>query len=216
MIRRLRIIGLCLAAAFVVAATVGCPSSVEEGFTEVPEPAGEDAIEPSDDVYEFAWTDEPEVGQIPSGPIIGMLNGESFEAELVRVRKTDEDTYQLEVLNKGPDGDDLTGVVMGADAWQLRFSRPEGETGTVQWTISDEKEFEFEHVYYYYDQGEDRGPMSVNYPWGAALEIAEWNLAEDGENERILGNITGRIALVMNDDESSWAAGEFDAIYYEW
>lgn len=216
---RWMIFGLCIATVAFVATIAGCPPSEEEVQVYDPHPPGngyEDEVEPAAVVSEFEWTDSPTVDQIPDGPIVGMLNGRPFEAELVRVRKSDEDTYQLEILNKAPESGDPTAMVMGEDAWQLRFTRTEGETGAVEWAISDEKDFGTEHVYYWYAQGEGQGPMSVNHPWGAALEITEWTLSEDEENEKILGTVTGKIALVMNDDETSWCAGEFEAVYYEW
>ena len=73
-----------------------------------------------------------------------------------------------------------------------------------------------EHVYYWYAQGEDQGPMSVNYPWGAALEITQWTVQEPEEGSDVLGSVKGRVVLVMADDAESWVGGEFDAPYYEW
>ena len=215
---RLIIIVSCIALVGVVALLAGCPEDPysEEVHMPPPDDPADQAMDPALVPTDFEWTDTPSLEEIPSGPIVGMLNGEPFEAQLVRVRKSDEDTFQLEILNKAREDGDPTGMVTGEDGWQLRFTWTEGESGSQEWAIADDKDFNSEHVYYWYAQGEDQGPMSVNYPWGAALEISEWTLTEDEENDRILGNVTGKVALVMNDDESSFAAGEFDAVYYQW
>ena len=61
--------------------------------------------------------------------------------------------------------------------------------------------------------------MSVNYSWGAALQITDWTVEEPAEDAEtfhaVLGNVKGKVALVMDDDEKSWVTGEFDAVYYE-
>jgi len=58
--------------------------------------------------------------------------------------------------------------------------------------------------------------MSVNYPWGAALEITEWTVQEPAEGSDIVGTIKGRVVLVMQDDTKSWVGGEFEAPVYVW
>lgn len=58
--------------------------------------------------------------------------------------------------------------------------------------------------------------MSVNTSWGAALQITEWTLDGDPDDEKILGTIKGKVALVCNDEAKSFVAGTFEAPYYTW
>lgn len=215
--KRWIVVGACIVVLALMVTMAGCPPAEEAGDYELSLDVDTyQDLEAAEAPGEFEWTEEPTVEMIPAGPVVGMLNGEPFEAELIRLRKSEENTYQLELLNKAPENGDPTGIVTGEDAWQLRFTHPEGETGTLQWSIDEQKDFQQEHVYYWYAQGEGQGPMSVNYPWGAALEITEWTIEGSDDNDRILGTVTGRVAIVMRDDEHSWAAGEFEAVYFEW
>lgn len=204
----------------------GCPKTAPE-TTEVaeippdapaPEPEGEPATPVATEVAQFEWTAEPTLDSIPAGAITGMLNGKPFIARTVRVEKDDDDTYLLKISNKPlEDPSDPAGAITDDDGWELTFTAPEGEPVELTWAVSDEKQgIDVEHVYYWYAQGEDKGPMSVNYPWGGALEITEWTAREPEEGSDILGRIKGRVVLVMDDDQKSWVAGEFDAPYYEW
>ncbi len=168
----------------------------------------------------FEWTREPTVDIIPPGPISGEMNGEPFGAKSVRLEKADEGRFELTISNTAVEGDDPTASISGDDAWELTFTATEGETGEWTWTIAEEKNYEEEHVYYWYQQPNNEGPMSINDDWGGALQIDEWSVEEaDPEADTfstLLGNVTGKVALVMDDDEKSWCAGEFDAVYYEW
>ncbi len=214
---------LCAIAVVVCVGLMGCPTSPEE-MTEVGPmdpvaeeapgamPEGEAAAVPTD----FEWTEAPTVDMIPAGPIHGMMNGEPFEAKTVRIEKDEEGTFELNISNVAVEDDDPTDMISGDDAWQLTFTVTEGEAGEWTWTVSDEKDFDTEHVYYYYQQGEDEGPMSVNYGWGAALQITDWTVEEPSEGSRVLGNVKGKVVLVMDTDTKDWVAGEFDAVYYEW
>jgi hypothetical protein len=221
---------LCAVVVIFVVALAGCPSGDTGGDAEMPppdpameEPGAGDAAEDVDSAdaqaSDFEWTAEPTIEMIPSGPIRGEMNGEPFEAKTVRLEKDDEGTFHLTISNKAVEGDDPTEMITGDDAWELTFTATEGETGEWTWSVSDEKDFDQEHVYYYYQQEDDGGPMSINYFWGAALQIDEWTVEEPSEDastfHTILGNAKGKIALVMDDDEKSWCAGEFDAVYYE-
>ncbi len=212
---------LCIAGLLAAIALGGCPSAQEpEPVIEEPPPVEEpaEAEEPAESTFE--WTEAPAVADIPLGPIEGMMNGEPFEAKSVTVQKDDDGTFELTISNKAPEGDDPTEPVTEDNAWELTFTATEGESGEWTWAVSDEKDFEKEHVYYWYAQGDDKGPMSVNHPWGAALQIDEWTVEEPDPDadtfSTILGSVKGKVALVMEDDAKSWCAGEFDAVYYEW
>ncbi len=218
---------LCAIAVVVCVGLMGCPTSpeemaevgpmdpvAEEAPAEMPE--GEAAAVPTD----FEWTDTPTVEMIPSGPIHGMMNGEPFEAKTVRIEKGDEGTFKMQISNVAVEDDDPTGRITGEDAWQFIFTATEGETGEWTWAISEEKgDGSTEDVLYSYQQGEDRGSMSIARNWGAALQITDWAVMEPAEDadtlHPVLGNVKGKVALVMDEDEKSWAAGEFDAVYYE-
>ncbi len=228
MARSWLIYGLCALTVVFMVVMSGCPSGQEIGVeepVEVPmeepaeEPATEAAQAETPTVADFEWTEAPTVDQIPSGTITGMVNGQAFEAKMVRVEKDEEGVFKLHVHNKAPDDpDDPTGMITDDDGWTLTFTMEEGATEQFVRAISDDKGDD-EHVYYWYQQ-EDGTPMSMNYSWGAALEITEWTVEQPDEEAEtfhtILGNIKGRVALVMDDDEKSWCAGEFDAVYYEW
>ena len=213
---------LCLLMVGFAVAMSGCPSQPEtetvdlppEGVVEPPPAETEGAALTSD----FEWTATPTVDMIPSGQISGMLNGEPFVAETVRIEKDEEGVLELNISNTAVDGDDPTDMITGDDAWQLTFSGTEGETGEWTWTVEEEKDFDTEHVYYYYARGEE-GPMSINSPWGGALQITEWTVQEPEEGAEtfhtVLGNVKGKVLLVMDDEAKSWVGGEFDAVYYE-
>lgn len=240
-------VGLCAICAVIVIGallTTGCPSQEPEETAvsdvapeppsgteltpemEAPEQPGEEAAEatagetdeaPAGEVGEFEYTDTPSVDDIPSGPISGMMHGEPFTAKTVRIEKTDEDTFRMQVSDgELNDPSRITSTITGDDGWRFRFTVPEGSTTTLEWAIDDEKTFDDEHVYYYYKQEGDKPPMSVNGPWGAALEITDWTTGETSDDSRVIGTMTGRLALVMRDQDKSWAAGEFEAPVYEW
>jgi len=212
----------------------GCPPQETEGPTvgdlpQLPEPVPTDepgvdtsdmeqpgAGQPAVAAAEFEWTATPTVEDIPAGPVAGMMNGKPFAAQTVRVEDNEDGTFDLQISSKAlEDPDDPGGIISGDDGWELTFSMEEGTTGTMQWAVEDEKDFDQEHVYYWYARG-DEGPMSVNYSWGAALEITDWTVQEPNEGSDVVGTMKGRVLLVMEDDEQSWVAGEFEAPVYVW
>jgi len=229
--RSLLIYAVCAVVLIAAVALAGCPAGPEtqDPTALIPpeeppvEPGGLEAAEGGEETAEvptdFEWTATPTVEMIPSGTIRGVMNGKPFEAKTVRIEKDDEGIYELNISNTAVEGEDPTDMIMGDDAWQLTFSGAEGEPGEWTWAVSDEKDFDKEHVFYYYAQGEGKGPMSVNSPWGAALQITEWTVQEPEEGadtfHTIIGNVKGKVLLVMDDQEKSWVGGEFDAVYYE-
>ena len=220
---------LCAVLVVGVAALAGCPSPEPEQtvvgeppMEPQPAPAEEPAEqpaaeEPAVEVADFEYTESPTVEDIPAGPITGMLNAEPFSAQTIRIEKKDEDTFQMQISNgQLTIPDSVTSTINDDDGWRFRFTVPEGSLAAMQWAVDDEKTFDDEHVYYYYYQGDDKPAMSVNGPWGAALEITEWTVEEPAEGSRVIGTMRGRVALVMRETDKSWAAGEFEAPVYEW
>ena len=227
--RSLTVFVLCLAVLAALALVTGCPQPAPEQTAMgepplPPEPVPTDepgvempaAGEPVVGGAELEWTATPTVEDIPAGPVAGMMNGKSFVAHTVRVEKNDDGTWDLQISSKPlEDPDDPGGLISGDDGWELTFTSEEGTTATMQWAVGDEKTYGEEHVYYWYARG-DEGPMSVNYPWGAVLQITDWTVQEPEEGSDLVGTMKGRVLLVMDDDEESWVGGEFDAPVYVW
>jgi len=211
-----------------VALLAGCPSQEPEqtvvteppsgpGPEDEPPVAEEPAEKPAVAVEEFEYTEAPSVEGIPAGTVSGMMHGEAFAAQTIRIEKKDDDTFQMLISNgQLSDPNKVTSTINDDDGWRFRFTVAEGSATTLQRAIDDDKTFDDEHVYYYYDQGDDKPTMSVNGPWGAALEITEWTQQQPAEGSRVIGSVKGRVALVMRDADKSWAAGEFEAPVFEW
>jgi len=236
---RWELIGLCAAIVACVALVGGCPSPepttvseppMEATPVEVPEVAEQAAEETEEEATEeeateaptpvagdFEYTDTPSVDSIPAGAISGMMHRQPFTAQTIRIEKKSEETFQMQISNGELNNPDkVTSTITDDDGWRFRFTVPEGSTTAVEWAIDDEKTFDEEHAYYYYQQEGDKPKMSVNGPWGAALEITEWTTQEPAEGSRVIGTVKGRVALVMRDADKSWAAGEFEAPVFEW
>ena len=218
---------LCVALVVGVATLAGCPAQEPEpsmvGEAPEPVPAEEPAVEtptadePAIQVGDFEYSEAPAVDDIPTGPITGMIHNGPFAAQTIRIERKDEDTFQMQISNgQLTIPDSVTSTINGDDGWRFRFTVTEGSLAAMQWAVDDEKTFADEHAYYYYAQGEGKPPMSVNGPWGAALEITEWTVEEPAEGSRVIGTMRGRVALVMRDTDKSWAAGEFEAPVFEW
>jgi hypothetical protein len=192
----------------------GCTPKPQEAVdvTDVPliPDAGPDEVQIPQS--QFEWTEAPAIESIPEGTIVGMINGQPFEAKTVRVQKR----------NKGPqirisDGipDTPTGSISKDIGIDLRFPLEEGAAGEYSTSFEDKKDFDTAHAFFWYPKSDGKGSMSVNPKWGAAMEVTEWTLEEDPDNKDIIGNIKGRVAITFGDDEKSWVAGSFDVIYYE-
>ncbi len=203
------------------AAMSGCKPKAAPGGGAVPtdlppvEPPGEapaaDAGEPA--AAGSAWTDAPSLTSIPDGVITGTINGKPFEAKTVRV-KQGEDGPTLEISNVAVD--EPTGIIMEDTGVSLRFPIAEGTTDELVKAFSDDVDFDMTHSYYHYPLGGDKGPMSINTTWGCALQITDWTLEADADDEDIIGNVKGKLAISFDDDEKSWIAGSFDCVYYKW
>jgi len=209
-------------AALTIAATVllvGCPpkQTPTETTATTPPPPPETtkaAPEPAAAPGEFAWTETPAVDQIPDAALKGMINGKGFAANTIRVEKGDGGKCTLEISDASLD--DPTGVITSDTGLDLDFTLTEGQAGEMVKTIADEKDFDKEHAYYHYPQGGDKGPMSMNPSWGCALKIDEWSMEKDPQNEKIVGKLKGKVAIVFDDEPKSWVAGTFEAPYYTW
>lgn len=218
--RNTLLIGLLVVLMLVVwtAALTGCKPRTGPGgdaaLPDVPPPGeapGGAAGEPAP--TEFAWTDAPSLPSIPDGVITGVVNGEPFEAKTVRV-KQGENGGELEISNVAVD--EPTDVIVEDTGISLRFPIAEGTTDELVKTFDDNVDFDMTHSFYWYPQGGDKGPMPVNPTWACALQVSDWVLAKDADDEDILGNVKGKLAITFDDDEKSWVAGSFDCVYYKW
>jgi len=207
---------LLLLAAMVLVA--GCPQQQvveEEGPIAPPEevqPTPEEG-EPAAAVGEFAWTETPSLDAIPEGNITGMINGEPFAAQTVRLRQDGEQT-RLEISNVSVDGP--TGLTMDDTGVDLKFTLTPGQPGEFVIAMEDEKDIGTRWATYNYPLPDDGGPMTENPSWACALQITEWTLEAAEENEDILGNAKGKVAITFDDEEKSWVAGTFEGVYYKW
>jgi len=215
-----------LLAAMAVMLLTGCPKPVDEVkqqqeaesqvLAETDEPYSGPAGEPAEATTapsDFEWTETPSLDAIPEGPVTGMINGKAFVAQTVRLKVDDEQTV-LEISDQAVD--EPTGMTSGGTGVDLRFVLEPGKAGELVLANDDEKDFDKEHAYYHYPLPDDRGPMSVNPSWACALAISDWTLEGSEDDEDILGNAKGKVALTFGDDEKSWVAGTFDCVYYKW
>lgn len=93
--------GLCAVVVVAVALLAGCPSRDSEQAvalepppeTVVQAPAGEAPADddrgpaPTTAAEEFEYTETPTVATIPAGPVAGMMHGEAFAAQTIRIEK---------------------------------------------------------------------------------------------------------------------------------
>ncbi|MCD6361316.1 MAG: hypothetical protein J7M38_10680 [Armatimonadetes bacterium] len=196
----------------------GCPKPQPAQQEEVPPPenieAGADQPAETASVNsDFEWTATPSLDMIPDGPVVGMINGKPFAAQTVRLKQDDEQTV-LEISDVAVD--EPTGLTMDDTGVDLRFTLEPGKPGEFVVGIEDDKDFDKEHAYYHYPLPDDGGPMSINPSWGCALQITDWNLEGDENDEDILGRASGKVAITFDDEAKSWVAGTFDCIYYKW
>ena len=205
-----------LMAAMAMTLLTGCPKSADNADVEQIDPTPAevtDEPEPATVTSDFEWTEAPSLDAIPDGAIVGMINGKPFTAATVRLKTDDEQTV-LEISDQAVD--EPTGMTMSDTGLDLRFTLEPGKPGELVLAKDDDKDFDKEHAYYHYPQGDDKGPMSVNSSWGCALAITDWTLSANADDEDILGNAKGKVAVIFGDDEKSWVAGTFDCIYYKW
>ncbi|MHB8997241.1 MAG: hypothetical protein ACYC63_18500 [Armatimonadota bacterium] len=202
---------LLLTLALSVLLVSGCPKPAEPVAPPAPDAQAPPAA-PADPAAAFEWTETPTVDAIPAGPVKGTINGEPFEAKMVRVKQGDK-SPSIEIIDMAPDKP--SGMVTGDTAAELDFPLPPGKPGEYVKDVKSEKNFDKEHAYYYYPQGGDKGPMSVNPDWGAALVITEWTTEKDPADENVLGKVKGKVLIVFDDEKKSWVGGDFEAPYYK-
>jgi len=161
----------------------------------------------------FAWTDTPGLDMIPEGNIVGSLRGKSFRARTVRLRQDNQQTV-LEISDAAVDTP--TGVLTDDTGVELRFTLPPGRSGELVIGMRDPRDLDQQQAYYYYPQGGNKGPRSVNPAWACALQISQWTLQPNPEDPDLLGRAKGKVAITFDDEAKSWVAGSFDCVYYKW
>jgi len=161
---------------------------------------------------EFKWTNTPTESVIPAGPVKGMINGKPFDAKTVRI-KQGEKSPSIEISDKA--ADKPGGMLTGDTSAELDFPLAPGKAGQYISDVKAEKTFDKEHAYYYYPQGGDKGPMSVNPSWGAALKIDSWTSEKDPSDPSVLGKVKGKVLIVFDDEKKSWVGGDFEGVYYK-
>jgi hypothetical protein len=221
----LRVGSVVLLVAFVVALVVGgcAPKPKPEAEQPAPPKKTEAApvAEPAGPAPEkFTWTKSPKVSDIPDKPVTGRINGKPFNVKMVRVEKTD-DGPELQFSDQAPDKP--TGMVSKDTGAELSFPLPEGKPGEWAKGVDDDKQSGKEHAWFYYQQGGDKGPMSVNPLWGAAIKIDEWTVNPEPDKDGVLGKVKGKVAIVfesmdegVKDEDKDWVAGTFEGVYYKW
>lgn len=204
---------VAIVTALLIVGACGCtpkPAEVTD-VVEMPElPELPDEAQPAETTFE--WTEAPTIESIPEGTIVGMINGQPFEAKTVRVQKRNKGP-QLRISDGVPDTP--TRSISKDIGIDLRFPLEEGAAGEYSTSFEDKKDFDTAHAFFWYPKSDGKGAMSVNPKWGAAMEVTEWTLEKDPDNEDIIGNVKGRVVITFGDDEKSWVAGSFDSIYFE-
>jgi len=216
-LRTVSVLILVVVAIAIAVMLAGCPpkqTGTETTTVAPPSESPKAPVEAASAPTEFAWTDKPAIDQVPDAPLKGMINGKAFTANTIRIEQGDEGKATLEISDATLE--DPTGIITDDTGLDLDFTLPEGQAGELLRAIADEKDFDKEHAYYHYPQGGDKGPMSVNAFWGCALQIESWDMTADPGNEKILGKVKGKVAVVFEDDAKSWVAGSFEAPYYKW
>jgi len=201
-------------------AMTGCPRQEDRtgqitpstGPEETPTATGETGQAEVGEAGAFQWTETPQLADIPEGQVTGMINGQAFTANTVRLKQSDEETV-LEISDATLESP--TDMIIDDTGLDLRFTATAGQPFTLVLAMGDEKDFDKEHAYYHYPLPDEGGPMSVNTSWASALEISEWTLQADPNNADIMGNAKGKVAVCFNDDAKSWVAGTFDCVYYK-
>lgn len=218
-VRRILIAAVLLAVlALSLVIVAGCPQKPPETTTTVtpPPPPPPAEAKPATETAApsaFKWTEKPALADIPAGTIKGMLNGKPFEAKTVRIKKTDEG-MRLEIVDQA--GEKATDMFTGETSADLYFADiAEGKSGELVLGIPDKKA-DKQDATYMYPQGGDKGPMTENPDWGCALQITDFKMEKDPQDDKVLGHVKGKVAIVFNDDAKSWVAGDLDGVYYKW
>ena len=212
MLRKLVIVVVFVAVLVTLVGICGCAKKTESTVAPPVQPPPPAANAPAAPAGEFAWTGAPTVAMIPSGPVKGMINGKAFEAKTVRIKQGDK-SPSIEISDMAVE--EPSGMLSGDTGAELDFPLPAGKPGEYARDVKTEKTFDKEHAYYYYPQGGDKGPMSVNPSWGAALKIDSWTSEKDPKDPDVLGKVKGKVVIVFDDEKKSWVAGDFDGVYYK-
>ena len=216
-LKRLAIVVVLLSVAVALITLSGCPKKeapVAPPATGpvVPPAANAPAAPPSSASTKVKWTETPKVADIPDAPLAGMIDGKAFKPKTIRVKQGDK-VPELEISDAKTDTP--TGMIMNDTGASLDFPLTPGKAGEYVKDIAADKTFDKEHAFYYYQQGGDKGPMSVNPSWGAALQITEWTLTKDPTDDAVLGTVKGKVMIMYKDDKKSWVAGTFEGVFYK-
>ncbi|MEI6503515.1 MAG: hypothetical protein WCP21_21085 [Armatimonadota bacterium] len=218
MLYRLTVAALIVGVLAAALSLSGCPPAAKTTVMPTPPPAPAKASStPATQgspaaAAEFKWTNVPTVAAIPAGAVKGLINGKPFEAKTVRLKQSDK-SPSLEISDMAVD--EPSGMTTGDTAAELDFPLPVGKPGEYVKDVKTEKTFDKEHAYFYYPQGGDKGPMSVNPSWGAALKIDSWTSEKDPKDPDVLGKVKGKVLIVFDDEKKSWVAGDFEGVYYK-
>lgn len=191
----------------------GCPSQPTPETdaaalpTPEPPPAAPDATATAGAV---AWMENPTVADIPDAPVKGQVNGEPFEAKTTRVKKGDGKST-LELANIATDKP--SGMLMDDTEVKLDFTIEPGKTGEFVKAMAAEDPKNTD-AWYSYEQ-KDGTPMTMNSDWAVALQITEWTMQKDPNDEAVLGHVKGKVFITFNDDKKTFAAGTFEGPYFE-
>jgi len=185
------------------------PPTPEEG-PEGPGQAGPES--PAGEAGAFQWTETPQLADIPEGRVSGMLDGKPFTANTVRLHKSEQKTT-LEISDTALESP--TDLIVEDTGATLTFTATPGQPFTRVVAMGDEKNLDKETADYHYPLPDEGGPAIVTPSWACALQISEWTLQPDPNNEEIMGSATGKVAICFNDDPKSWVAGTFECVYYQ-
>lgn len=157
-------------------------------------------------VASFEWTAEPTADSVPDSPVTGRIHGRPFLCKYASVAPDDEDlqpTYLLRFSNQ-PRGK-LCGFSLDDDSVSLEWHLP---TGVGEWSRKlSEPRPDGSYAWYTVRQA-DGTPFTRNADWACYLELTE---QRGPTEEGGAASLTGRLALVFNDQEQSWIAGTFKA-----
>lgn len=218
---------LLLIAAIAVVGLIGCKQEAPEADTppvvgkQVKAPAPTPEPPPK---LTFEWTENPTLDSVPDTPLAGVLNDKPFEANTIFITEDyDGNLRDIEISNLVLENDD--DLLIDDDGVNISLATDVAPGLEVVKGMEDDFEG---HVYYYYEQPNDGGPMSVNTPYGFALVLEKGESGEydpDGEFTQITGSYTGKLAVCFDDadfsdeeplSEDSYIAGTFEAKVRYW
>jgi hypothetical protein len=161
----------------------------------------EDAETESDvGVKGFKWSEEIKLEDIPDEPVRGFLNGSEINLTYINFEQwRGSGDNVLNFGNKAPRQN--CGYVEGDDAFHLMHIAGEINEGEFLKSSFSQQMDEYVAYFHYTDENNDMKKITV--PWNCALIITSME-------EEI---VRGKIAMCFNDNNRSWIAGTFEAVY---